>query len=840
MRLLDAEGRERLRVDSSRSGPRKLRADELQDKSHRDYFLAAKQVGPGHVAVSEMDLNVEHGMVQTDCPVVRFSTPVWPDNHFFGVIVINYDPAAIMRHLDPDAPLGDLFLATLDGNYMYHSDHRKRWSKQLGTNEGLYIDWPDLKQHAEKMRLVAGGDDAQRVRAGDDQHELALTTIALGNSDFWVLGMHIDTNLLFARSRDVFMSAMQISAVIAGLAMLVAALLSITWARPIRRLAVMANRVRQGDYNVRVPGIRRDEIGVLERAFNELASEVEATVVLQQERRAAEAASIAKSAFLARMSHELRTPLTAIIGYGDLLHKALRHRPELCDDVRAIRTNSRHLLNLISDILDLSKIEAGKMEMEITECSPLKIVSETVAITQIVAKEKGLDVRVDFRSAIPEHIYTDPTRLRQVLVNLMGNAVKFTLKGSILIAVEQVARDDAQHLQFTIEDSGIGIPQDRLESVFEAFSQADSATTREYGGTGLGLSISKEIIAALGGTIQVSSQLGVGTKFEFTIDPGPLEGVPAISDPMEAFQNTAKATLGGALPKLKGTILLVEDTPVNRRLIRTMLTDLGIEVETATNGQEAVNAVTKHPPDLILMDMQMPVMDGITATRELRQRDIATPIVFLTANAMRSDREACLDAGGDGFVTKPIDIKQLHAELAIYLPVSDEAAGFAESNLALQTALLPNEPTNNVEKDSPVDANAAMERLHVDLTTYLEAMEETLPWLGQQLTALREFGETADAEGLGDIAHAIKSAAGSLGMRAVHVAAQAVEMTAKGHDEGDLRKLSQELMRNIESTADYLNNWMPQARRDGSDPDATNTNAAAPAKVEQDGQPDSL
>ncbi len=379
----------------------------------------------------------------------------------------------------------------------------------------------------------------------------------------------------------------------------------------------------------------------------------------------ATAATLAKSEFLANMSHEIRTPMTAILGFAETLSDVAQNE-ETRQAIETIQRNGTHLLAIINDILDLSKVESGKLTVERISTCPYTLVSEVISLVQVKADGAGLKLSSKFSGQIPKSIQTDPTRLRQILINLLGNAIKFTEVGGVAMHAELVRYQDRAILQFDIIDSGIGMTPEQISRLFQPFHQADTSTTRRFGGTGLGLTISKRLAMMLGGDLVVShSRVGEGTSFRLTIDVGRMEEIQFLDAPTAKALGKSKASNSTDRISLKGTrLLLAEDGPDNQRLLKFVLNKAGAEVEIVGNGQLAVEAAmhaveSGNPHNCILMDMQMPVQDGYEATQELRRLGYDRPILALTAHAMARDKEKCIAAGCDGFLTKPIDRKQL-------------------------------------------------------------------------------------------------------------------------------------------------------------------------------------
>ncbi len=493
----------------------------------------------------------------------------------------------------------------------------------------------------------------------------------------------------------------------------------------------------------------------------------------QEAKEAAEAANRTKSAFLANMSHEIRTPLNGILGFADVLRKADRDlsEAERSDYLATICSSGQHLLTIINDILDLSKIEAGMMAIDRAPCSPHQIIADVISVLRVRAHEKGLSLEYRWTGGIPETIQTDAIRLRQLLINLIGNAIKFTEVGGVKIAA---ALDQATPPQLVIDvtDTGIGIPADKLATIFDPFVQVDTSVTRRYGGTGLGLAISDRLARALGGRLEVHSELGCGSVFTARVATGPLEGVRIVEPSAAATSCGDVSRRSEGPPSLEGArILLAEDGDTNLKLINLILTRAGATVTTVENGQMALEIAGRKPFDLILMDMQMPVMDGYTATSALRDAGFAGPIIALTAHAMKGDEEKCLAAGCTAYLAKPIDSNKLIRAIA--------------SRLAPHSAYGPEAPPS---ADAPLCSTLPMD--DPDFRALAAEFADCLP---TKIETLREACDAGDLPQVASLAHWLKGVAGSVGFAAFTAPAADLEQLARSGTADGIGSLAEKI-----------------------------------------------
>jgi signal transduction histidine kinase/DNA-binding response OmpR family regulator len=501
---------------------------------------------------------------------------------------------------------------------------------------------------------------------------------------------------------------------------------------------------------------------------------------LDLKRREAERATQAKSEFLANMSHEIRTPMNAIIGMADVLSTtALTLEQQKC--VEVFQRNGVGLLNLINDILDLSKVESGKVELEATEMDLRDVIARALEVVEARAAAKGLQVRQTIAPAVPVHLTGDPNRLRQVIINLLGNSIKFTDKGGLEVRVEPDPEDGGPgHLRFGVTDTGIGIPQEKLGLIFESFSQADSSTTRKYGGTGLGLTISKQLVELMGGRIWVESQPGVGSTFFFTV---------ALQVQADQAERQSAQTAHASLAELEALasglrILLADDAEDNRFLIRSYLKRTQSTLDFAEDGEIAVRMFKSVPYDVVLMDVEMPVMDGFAATREIRRIEIEksvppTPVLALTAHAFADIEVRGLAAGFTAVLTKPIRNTTLLEALIRHGPAQQFRTAAGQQARAEQMRVEQARNKVMVEEGMEDVVPGYLEKRRADVETYTAALA------------------AADFDSIRKLAHKMKGTGSGYGFPVLTDLGAAIEKAALAQDAPGLRE-------KLEQFASYL------------------------------------
>ncbi|MEN6424660.1 MAG: response regulator [Phycisphaerales bacterium] len=532
----------------------------------------------------------------------------------------------------------------------------------------------------------------------------------------------------------------------------------------------------------------------------------------------ARAANAAKSQFLANMTHEIRTPMNAIIGFSDLLADQ-QLTAEQREYVGMIRDSGHHLLHLINDILDLSKIEANRVQIESENCDLAAVLRSVETMMRPLADTKGLELQVVKSPDVPDLVRTDGSRLRQCLVNLISNAIKFTEAGYVHVHVRPDGPREEPRLRFDVEDTGIGIPSDKQELIFEAFTQADGTTTRKYGGTGLGLTITRRLAELLGGAVTVRSEPGRGSVFSLTILAGVCTQEKASPQDSSTDKPPEIKGDGSQNTQFSGRVLVAEDVRTNRLLIQLMLERLGLDVTVVENGDEAVAEATRGSYDMILMDVQMPRKNGHEATRELRRLGVTTPIVALTAHAMKGDRQDCLAAGCDDYLAKPIERDGLVAVLMRYLrseengPVHEQARAtdpFCDAGGTSQG--------DGAEETPIIIWDRLISRIG-DEDMVRELMPVCIQDNKTRLAALSEAVEAKDPANVKLYAHAIKGSSANLGVERLAEVAKRLEHLAADGDLSQAKELLQEIRTQFQRLESFVSrtDWMEIVKRQAAD-----------------------
>ncbi|MDP8217274.1 MAG: ATP-binding protein, partial [Candidatus Theseobacter exili] len=551
--------------------------------------------------------------------------------------------------------------------------------------------------------------------------------------------------------------------------------------KPVNELTEMTRKLAEGNLKVRIEVKRHDEIGELGSAFNKMTSNLRETTISRNElarevverKKAeiemhkaiehAEIANNAKSRFLAYVSHELRTPLNAIIGYSEIILKSSKIT-KLHEQASSILSISEKLVNLISSLLDNSKIESGKIVLEKLPFNLSAVLAYIVDMARIETNKKGVEFRISVSEGVPSSFCGDAEQLRHILLNLVGNAVKFTSKGFTRLDIELVHIENSiATLKFLVADTGIGIPKDKQGVIFDVYSQADNSTVKKYGGTGLGTTIAKNLVKLMGGEIGLESEEGKGSIFWFTV---PLEVLPdRIEEETLIKEDTIDNLEAGFKDALisSARVLLVDDYSPGREVVLMHLEEMGCKVDVVENGLQAVQAVQKQDYDLVIMDLQMPDMDGYTATRKIRNsgksRSMDIPIIALTSDATESAWKASIEAGMNDVFTKPIHIASFQSAVVRWLVFSGESRKDGHKIFDKDKS---KEALREADNEKPLDYEYSLQEFKKDRPLHSRVVQDFIKAVEAQINVIHEALRNNDAETIRKEAHKIIGGASTL------------------------------------------------------------------------------